>query len=119
MKTVPSFEMFKKTMTKYNGKTERRFFDIYGNVSFEEAYQVYFKNISQMFSTADKINSFENLLRSLGVVETQSNVSESRYYNYNGMKYRFSSHIHPTGSMTSDNCIDLAANPEMIHNINF
>lgn len=119
MKSVPTFEQFKKTFTNSVGRPERRFFEQYGQVSFEEAYPKYISMVMQMFSTGDKISAFENFLRSQGVEEKQSNISESRYYYYNGMKYRFSNHVYPTGSMTSDTCIDFAANPELVHQIAF
>jgi len=119
MATIPTFEQFKKTFTNRAGKPERRFIEQYGNVSFEDAYPLYVERITAMFSTSEKIEAFEKFLRSLGLEEKQSNISESRYYHYNGMKYRFSNHIYPTGSMTSDFCIDFAADPELIHTIKF
>lgn len=119
MATIPTFEQFKKAFSNRVGRPERRFIEQYGNVSFEDAYPVYVERITEMFSTSDKIVAFENFLRSLGLEENQSNISESRYYQYNGMKYRFSSHVYPTGSMTSDFCIDFAADPELIHTVKF
>ncbi len=119
MKTLPTFEQFKKTMTNGAGRPERRFVEMYGNVTFDEAYPVYLQKITEMFSTKDRINAFEDYLISLGLSETQSKISESRYYFYEGMKYRFSGHVYPTGSMTSDFCIDFAADPELIHTIKF
>lgn len=119
MATIPTFEQFKKIFTNGAGKPERRFIEQYGNVSFEDAYPVYVERITSMFSTSEKIEAFEKFLRSLGLEEKQSNISESRYYNYNGMKYRFSNHIYPTGSMTSEFCIDFAADPQLIHTIKF
>ena len=119
MATIPTFERFKKIFTNRAGKPERRFIEQYGDVSFEEAYPLYVERITAMFSTKDKIDAFEKFLRSQGVECKQSNVSESRYYYYNGMKYRFSSHIYPTGSMTSEYCVYFAADPELIHTIKF
>jgi UV DNA damage repair endonuclease len=119
MATIPTFEQFKKTFTNGVGRPEKRFIEQYGNVSFEDAYPLYVTRITKMFSTSDKIDSFEKLLNTLGLQCVQSILSESRYYHYNGIKYRFSSHIYPTGSMTSDTCVDFAANPELIHTITF
>lgn len=119
MATIPTFDQFKKTFTNGAGRPERRFIQQYGNVSFEEAYPLYVQRITEMFSTHEKIDAFEKFLRSQGVEQKQSNISESRYYYYNGMKYRFSSHVYPTGSMTSEYCIDFAADPELIHTIKF
>lgn len=119
MATIPTFQQFKKTFTTGSGRPERRFIEQYGNVSFEDAYPVYVERITEMFSTSEKIAAFEKFLRSLGLNCNQSNISESRYYDYNGIKYRFSDHVYPTGSMTSENCIDFASNPELIHTIKF
>lgn len=116
---IPTLEQFTKTMTNGAGRKERRFIEKYGDVTFEEAYKVYVTEIKSMLSTNDKINDFERFLINLGAKEIQSNVSESRYYQWNGKKYRFSSHIYPTGSMTSEFCIDLAADPELIHTIEY
>lgn len=117
MKKAPSFELFKKTFSKASGKPENRFVEKYGNVSFEDAYPVYVAEIEGVFLTASKIKDFELFLIGQGVATTQSNVSESRYYIFGGVKYRFSAHVYPTGSMTSDTCVDFAADPEMIHTI--
>lgn len=116
-KMTPTIKQFKKTFTNGAGKKERRFYEMFGDISFEEAYPKYINYLVGVIATAAKISAFENKLRAMGVRENQSNISESRYYTYNGIKYRFSTHIHPTGSMTSDSCIDFAANPELIHNI--
>lgn len=116
---IPTLEQFKKTFTNGAGRPERRFIEQYGNVSFEEAYPLYVERIIEVLSTLDKIVAFEKHLRSLGLEEKQSNISESRYYYHNGMKYRFSAHVYPTGSMTSENCIDFAADPQLIHTIKF
>ena len=69
----------------------------------------------------DKIRDFENFLIAQGCKRENSNISESRYYIYNGVKYRFSGHIYPTGSMTNEllKVVDLAADPELIDNIKF
>lgn len=68
-----------------------------------------------------KIEAFEKYLKSVGANENQSSKSESRYYSLNGVAYRFSGHIHPSGSMTNFvmNKIDLAAEPHLIDNIDF
>jgi hypothetical protein len=114
-----TFNLFNRTFTNGAGRPDRRFVEKYGEMSFEEAYPLYLKEIEKINENSKKINEFEKHLISLGINCTQSNISESRYYNYNGMKYRFSSHIYPTGSMTNENCIDFASNPELINNISF
>lgn len=108
-------------MTNGAGRPERRFIERYGNVSFEEAYPVYISEISKMFDRSDKIKAFEAYLIAKGVRATQSNISESRYYYYNGVKYRFSGHIYPTGSMTDNTIetVDFAADPHLIDTIKF
>ena len=119
MKTIPTLAQFTKTFTNGAGRPERRFIEQYGNVSFEEAYPVYVERVTKMFETSAKIRAFEDFLISMGAENTQSNVSESRYYFHGGIKFRFSNHVYPTGSMTSDFCIDLGADPELIHSIKF
>lgn len=122
MTTERLFELFKKNNTKQrDGVTPNAdFFRKYGNeATFESAFEVYMKSISEFTARYEKINKFEEFLISEGAQHQQSRISESRYYNYKGMKYRFSGHIYPTGSMTNDFTIDLAAEPELIDNINF
>lgn len=119
MKTIPTLEQFTKSMTNGVGKKDRRFIEQYGDVSFLEAYPLYVQHIKSFFSIDDKIQAFENYLINLGVEATQSKVSESRYYYWKGVKYRFSSHVYPTGSMTSDFCVDLAADRHLIDEIQF
>ncbi len=112
-------QLFIKTFSKSNGKPERRFFEMFGNVTFEEAYQVHMKKINSHRDMQSKIDAFEKHLIFINAPFSASSVSESRYYDYNGITYRFSSHIHPTGSMTSETKVDFAANPELINNISF
>lgn len=119
MDKIPSFELFKKTFTNGIGKPDWTFRRDYGNMSFEEAYPLYVERVKKIFETRDKIRKFESYLRDLRVEEVQSNISESRYYRYNGIKYRFSAHVHPIGSMTSETCVDFAADPHLIHEIEF
>lgn len=116
---VPTLQLFTRTFSKSNGKADRRFIEKYGNVTFEEAYPLYLEMCFGVLGRAKKIDAFEKHLRNIGAKMQQSNISESRYYYLNGMKYRFSSHVYPTGSMTSEMCIDFAANPEMIDTITF
>lgn len=119
MKTIPTLAQFTKVFSNSLGKPQPRFKQTYGDVSFEVAYPVYAARLVELFSVQDKIAAFEKYLINIGVECVQSNISESRYYYYNGMKYRFSGHVYPTGSMTGDYCIDLAADPELINSIKF
>ena len=101
------------------------FFNRWGNVSFPQAYAKYVAEISEFMGYREKIKNFETFLREQGTEEKQSNISESRYYFWNGVKYRFSSHIYPTGSMTKKYedgnywVVDFAADPQIINEINF
>jgi hypothetical protein len=119
MKTPPTFDQFKKTFTNGAGDRDARFIAQYGDVSFEAAYPVYVSKIMEMFGMWERISLFEKHLQNIGTQRIQSNVSESRYYYYNGIKYRFSSHRHPAGAMTSDGCVDFACDPHLIYTINF
>lgn len=117
--TIPSFELFKKTNTNGIGKKERRFIQKYGDISFEEAYSIFVDEIEPLHARIEKIKNFENFLISKGVEPVYSNISESRYYFYAGIKYRFSNHVYPTGSMTSDGVVDLCSDKHLIDGIKF
>lgn len=94
---------------------------IYGNLPFEEAFEIYLSNVNSFVCLKGKIDKFENFLIANNAKVTHSNISESRYYFYNGIKYRFSDHVYPTGSMTDRilGVVDLAADPELINEIKF
>ena len=117
------YELFKLGNTKRrDGITPNAsFFRKYGNVTFEEAFEVYLREINSFMELRKKIDEFESFLIGSGCKRIDSGVSESRYYYYNSIKYRFSSHVYPTGSMTNNvmGVVDLAADPELIENINF
>lgn len=123
MTTQQLYELFVKNNTKSrdginpNADFKRK----YGEVSFEEAFEVYLAEVNHYVGLRKKIDAFEKFLQKEGVKRIQSASSESRYYHYNGIKYRFSSHIYPTGSMTDDimGVVDLAADPELIDKISF
>ncbi|WP_277099122.1 hypothetical protein [Coprobacter secundus] len=121
MTTQELFKLFCKNNTNGAGRKERRYIETYGDVPFEEAFPVYLKDINSFSELKNKIENFERFLEKEGCPKTQSNVSESRYYYYKGVKYRFSSHVYPTGSMTNDilGVVDLAADPELINDIIF
>lgn len=95
--------------------------DRFGEMSFEDAYNSEIKRRQKIKDRSAKIRDFENFLMQHGARCEQSRISESRYYYHKGVKYRFSGHIYPTGSMTDDTLavIDLAANPERIDDIIF
>lgn len=97
----------------------------YGNMTIDEAFELFYAEVTGFLSLKDKIKAFENFLRN-EVAEgrcryEESRISESRYYRWNGTKYRFSSHVYPTGSMTDEimNIVDFAANPELINNVKY
>lgn len=89
----------------------------YGDMSFEDAFQIHWKDVQSFLGLKAKIDKFEVRLKELGAIRTQSNISESRYYQYDGCTFRFSSHVYPTGSMTNEmlKIYDFAANPELIN----
>lgn len=93
----------------------------YGNVPFEEAFERYLQEVGYFISLRQKIDNFEKFLRSINCPVVNSKASESRYYRYNGVQYRFSSHVHPTGSMTDNflKIVDFAADPELINNVHY
>lgn len=117
------FELFILSNTKArDGITKNAaFYRTYGDVSFEEAFEVYLPSINEYLAIKEKIARFEKFLISNGIEREQSGRSESRYYIYKGIKYRFSSHIYPTGSMTNEmlGIVDFAADPELINEIKF
>lgn len=79
------------------------FFTKYPAESLTQAYESYKKDVNKYLTRKEKINQFEQFLIDSGHMAKNSNISESRYYYYDGIEYRFSSHSHPTGSMTSLN----------------
>lgn len=105
--------------TKKNTKYRREF----GNMPIMQAY-AQFKaehdtRMAKYEELENKISNFEKYLISQNARFTQSNKSESRYYYYNGKKYRFSAHVYPTGSMTNEllGVVDLCADKELINEI--
>ena len=93
----------------------------YGNVPFEEAFEIYLQEIDYFISLKRKIDDFEEFLISINCPVVNSQSSESRYYRYNGVQYRFSTHVYPTGSMTDKllKIVDFAADPELINNVSY
>lgn len=121
---------FKNTYTKIVGKQghERmkknaKYRKTFGNMSIMQAF-AQFKaehdaRMKKYNELANKIANFEQYLISQNARFAQSNKSESRYYYYNGKKYRFSAHVYPTGSMTNEllGVVDLCADKELINEI--
>lgn len=93
----------------------------YGDMPFAISFEAYLRDVDYYKSLRLRIKKFEDFLLRLGVNCMQSSVSESRYYVYRGVKYRFSEHVYPTGSMTDDilNIVDFAADPELINDVRF
>ena len=97
----------------------------FGNMSIDEAFELHYAEVMGRVALLDKVKEFEKFLwneyREGRCQREQSSKSESRYYRWNGIKYRFSSHVYPTGSMTDEllGIIDLAANPELINNVKY
>lgn len=113
------FQMFVKNHRRPNGQPTERFIENFGNISFEEAFEQHWAYVMTREELRRKIAIFERYLLWLGVEPRQSSQSESRYYYYEGCKFRFSSHVYPTGSMTEEllKVYDFAANPELIDEV--
>lgn len=95
----------------------------FGNMPVMQAY-VQFKaehdaRMAKYDELENKIAAFEKFLENKNANCQQSKKSESRYYTYNGKKYRFSNHVYPTGSMTNEllGVVDLCADKELIYEI--
>ncbi len=97
----------------------------FGDMSVEEAREKFVSDfVVRIFGGQErdkKIRAFEDYLLRQGIEPHQSGKSESRYYYYNGVKYRFSGHLHPSGSMTDStfNVVDFAADPHLIDGVEF
>ena len=108
-----------------NGKPNLRAREEYEGLDGEALHDVVvnaeIKRLTTLFNREKKITAFEEYLESVGANVNHSSKSESRYYNFDGVVYRFSGHIHPGGSMTNFdmNKIDLTAEPHLIDNIDF
>ena len=106
-------------------RTLASFREKYGDMSLDDAFELFYAEVTGFLSLKDKIKEFENFLRNEVAegrcVYQESRISESRYYRWNGTKYRFSSHVYPTGSMTDEvmRVVDFAANPELINNVKY
>lgn len=93
-------------------------------------YSTYFLRLEE---AEQRIEAFEQYLIDNDVKCSWSNndkhgcLSNSRYYFYNGITYRFSDHVHPSGSMTNVGwCdgmllgkIDLFADPFFIFDVKY
>lgn len=123
MTTQKLYELFIKNNTKGRDcvTPNANFKRTYGEISFKEAFEIYLTQINSYLSLKKRIEEFEHFLQAERAKRIQSGISESRYYHYKGIKYRFSSHVYPTGSMTDKTMgvIDLAADPELINEISF
>lgn len=110
-----------KAVTRRNAK----YYETFGreiNIvqAFEKFFGEYVIEITQHLKWCEKIDAFEKFLIKNGCQCKQSNISESRYYTYNYITYRFSGHIYPTGSMTRNGqMVDFAANPWLIEEVDF
>lgn len=116
-----SFRTFRSNFINGAGNLEWRFKEIFGDISLPEAYSIWVEENERREIRNNKIDDFELFLRMEGLEPQNSNISESRYYYYNGIKYRFSGHVYPTGSMTNEilGVVDLAADPHLIDDVKF
>ena len=102
-----------------NGRILKCYREKYGDMPFEEAFDIEYKRIEEYLELRKKVEGLEQYLLNKGIVPTNSNISESRYYYFGGCKLRFSAHIYPTGSMTDKllNVYDLCAEPNLIDEV--
>lgn len=130
----PTYEEFLRSHTSVKKDGTRKWdrspsCDAYRDMGFEDGYKAHLAHLDECDRRSAKIHEFEAFLRKL-VVEKKaqyqrSNISESRYYYWQGTKYRFSAHFYPTGSMTDIRedaplrTIDFASDPELIDTVNF
>jgi hypothetical protein len=101
MKAEVKIWMESKGLIARAGNIKDRFEREYPNMTPEQAYNEAMSYLNAAMAQSDLVKKLEQYLISNGYNEKQSAVSESRYYNIVGMQLRFSSHVHPTGSMTS------------------
>lgn len=127
-RTMITFEQFVRQNTKSNERGCRilsSFFERFPKMTMSQAYQSEVERWNEIKTRSERVSKFEAFLQQQGCQEVQSNISESRYYFYKGVKYRFSAHIYPTGSMTkryedgSYAIVDFAADPEIINQITY
>ena len=85
----------------------------------EEAFEQYYQEMCEYDKLCEKVNNFETFLLNQGITPVNSNISESRYYHFKGIKIRFSSHVYPTGSMTDRlmKVYDLCADKHLIDEV--
>jgi len=111
------------TTTRKDGSLRilRDYKEKFGAMPFEQAYEQEQARISKIAERRMRIQAFEEFLIQQGARCENSRISESRYYYYKGVKYRFSAHIYPTGSMTNEmlNIVDFAADIHLIDDISF
>lgn len=126
-------EFMKQQFINNNTKTYKdgsvrillRFREKYGEMSIDDAFELHYNEVMGRLELREKVKQFERFLYNEYLEgrcqRQQSGRSESRYYYWQGTKYRFSSHVYPTGSMTDEimKVIDLAADPELILNIKY
>jgi len=101
MKAEVKIWMESKGLIARAGNIKSRFEREYPNMTPEQAYNEAMSYLNTAMAQSSLVNKLEQYLILNGYNEKQSAVSESRYYNVSGVQLRFSSHIHPTGSMTS------------------
>lgn len=114
------YNLFVKLNTNFNnGKILKCYRDKYGEMPMEEAFEQYYQEMCEYDKLCEKVDNFETFLLNQGITPVRSNISESRYYHFKGIKIRFSSHVYPTGSMTDRlmNVYDLCADKHLIDEV--
>ena len=124
----PNTRKFEKGDPRRDKAVKRRnakFFETYGRETnivqaFNQFRDEYIAEITKFNAWWNKIDAFEDFLIKNNYQCNQSKISESRYYSFNYLTYRFSGHVHPTGSMTTPGImVDFAANPWLIDEVDF
>lgn len=114
------YKLFVKQNTnRRNGKILKCYKEKYGDMPMEEAFEQHYQSICEYEKLIEKVDKLETYLLNQEIRPVYSNISESRYYHFKGLKLRFSSHVYPTGSMTDRlmNVYDLCAEPNLIDEV--
>jgi hypothetical protein len=115
----PSFDTFCKLNLNSFDRADWNFRKKYGNVDFETAYELYLSEMMFKARCNERIEEFKNFLISGGYPVSYSHLSNSVYFTYNSIKYRFSDHAHPLGSLSYTTTIDLYTDFDQILFVDF
>lgn len=114
------YKLFVKNNTnRNNGKILKCYKEKYGDMPMEEAFEQHYQSICEYEKLCERVDNLETYLLNQNITPVRSNISESRYYHFKGLKLRFSSHVYPTGSMTDRlmNVYDLCADKHLVDEV--